>query len=188
MNRDSSRLLTNCRFKEFLRPRSHQTTVQAPTLRKPSLPVLRDGGVGPRCHIQIQPDKPAKDQVASQLTHQGSFGGHAQQIPAQERQTELLGRNRRATGLGIERGAKRPDSIRIDQRPDLPHEQIEGVRPLCFVLARLPSWTTAMTLEDYWKLQATLVTATQAMLKPGWDKVKDEAVRGDLRPKRKINS
>lgn len=45
-----------------------------------------------------------------------------------------------------------------------------------------------MTPEDYWKLQATLVTATQAMLKPGWDKVKDEAVRGDLRPKRKINS
>lgn len=56
------------------------------------------------------------------------------------------------------------------------------------LLARLPSWTNSMTPEDYWKLQATLVTATQAMLKREWDKVKDEAVRGDLRPKRKSNA
>lgn len=56
------------------------------------------------------------------------------------------------------------------------------------LLARLPSWTNSMTPEDYWKLQATLVTATQAMLKREWDKVKDEAARGDLRSKRKINA
>lgn len=53
------------------------------------------------------------------------------------------------------------------------------------LLARLPSWTNSPTHEEYSKLQATLVSATQAMLKREWDKVKDEAVRGDLRTKQK---
>ena len=51
------------------------------------------------------------------------------------------------------------------------------------LLARLPSFTNSMTLEDYRTLQAALVAATQAMLKREWDKVKDESTRGDLRCK-----
>jgi SOS-response transcriptional repressor LexA len=49
------------------------------------------------------------------------------------------------------------------------------------LLARLPSWTRTMTQEEYMKLHAALITATQAMLKREWDKVKAEAVHGDLR-------
>ncbi len=53
------------------------------------------------------------------------------------------------------------------------------------LLDRLPSWTSPMSPEDYRSLQMLLINATQAMLKREWDKVKDEATRGDLRPKRK---
>ena len=69
--------------------------------------------------------------------------------------------------------------IRLQLNPNDPEDQdIERL------LGRLPGWTQSMTPEDYWKLQATLVTATQAMLKREWDKVKDEALRGDLRTRK----
>jgi hypothetical protein len=48
------------------------------------------------------------------------------------------------------------------------------------LIARLPSWNNAMTPEDYLKLQATLITSTQSMLKREWDKVKDETVDGNF--------
>ena len=53
------------------------------------------------------------------------------------------------------------------------------------LLARLPGWTKSMSPADYQQLQAALVTATQAMLKREWDKVNDEALRGDLRTRKK---
>ena len=68
------------------------------------------------------------------------------------------------------------NEIRLQLNPtDAEDQDIERL------LARLPTWSNSMTPEDYWKLQATLIAATQAMLKREWDKVKDEAVRGDLR-------
>ncbi len=66
--------------------------------------------------------------------------------------------------------------IRLQRNPNDPEDQdIERL------LARLPSWTQSMSPEEYWKLQATFVAATQVMLKREWDKVTDEALRGDLR-------
>ena len=53
------------------------------------------------------------------------------------------------------------------------------------LLERFPSWTKSMSPEDYHKLQELFVNATQAMLKREWDKVKDESLHGDLRPRRK---
>lgn len=71
------------------------------------------------------------------------------------------------------------NEIRLQLNPnDLEDRDIERL------LARLPSWSISMTPEDYSKLQASLVIATQVMLKREWDKVKEEAVRGDLRTKR----
>ncbi len=73
------------------------------------------------------------------------------------------------------------NEIRLQLNPnDIEDQDIERL------LARLPSWTNSMTPEEYWKLQALLVDATQAMLKREWDKVKDEAVRGDLRTKHRV--
>jgi hypothetical protein len=70
------------------------------------------------------------------------------------------------------------NEIRLQLNPkDVEDQDIERL------LARLPSWSTSMTPEDYAKLQANLVSATQTMLKREWDKVKDEAVDGDLRTK-----
>jgi hypothetical protein len=72
------------------------------------------------------------------------------------------------------------NEVRLQLNPNDPEDQaIERL------LARLPSWTNALTPEEYSKLQITLVSATQAMLKREWDKVKDEAVHGDLRTKPK---
>lgn len=102
-----------------------QAFEQAP-LRKAPLPVLRKRGVIPRHLIQIQPDKPAEDQVARQLTHQGAFRGDAQQITAQERQKQLLRWNGGAPHLGIERFAELPNPHGVDQRPDLPYRMIGG--------------------------------------------------------------
>ena len=70
------------------------------------------------------------------------------------------------------------NEIRLQLNPkDAEDQDIERL------LARLPSWTNSMTPEEYSKLQGNLVSATQAMLKREWDKVKDEAVHGDLRTK-----
>ncbi len=41
-----------------------------------------------------------------------------------------------------------------------------------------------MSPDSYRALQAQLVAATQAMLKREWDKVKAEAVKGDLRARK----
>lgn len=68
--------------------------------------------------------------------------------------------------------------IRLQLNPKDPDDQdIERL------LARMPTWTQSMTPEDFVKLQEILVTATQRMLKREWDKVKDEAIHGDLRTK-----
>jgi hypothetical protein len=48
-------------------------------------------------------------------------------------------------------------------------------------LSSLPGWTNALTPEQYRDNKERLVAATQALLKKEWDKVKDEAKRGDLR-------
>ncbi|MFN0313927.1 MAG: hypothetical protein ACKVQA_02645 [Burkholderiales bacterium] len=70
------------------------------------------------------------------------------------------------------------NEIRLQLNPkDVEDQDIERL------LARLPSWTNSMTPEEYSKLQGNLVSATQAMLKREWDKVKDEALYGDLRTK-----
>jgi hypothetical protein len=72
------------------------------------------------------------------------------------------------------------NEIRLQLNPNDPEDQdIERL------LARLPSWTNSLTPEEYSKLQTALVSATQEMLKREWDKVKDEAVYGDLRTKKK---
>lgn len=52
---------------------------------------------------------------------------------------------------------------------------------LARLVGQLPSWSTSMTQEDYGKLQSAVISAAQGMLKREWDKVKDEAVLGDLR-------
>jgi hypothetical protein len=68
--------------------------------------------------------------------------------------------------------------IRLQLNPD----DLEDKEIAC-LLDRIPTWTQSITSEEYTKLQLNLVTATQAMLKREWDKVKDEAIHGDLRQK-----
>ena len=68
------------------------------------------------------------------------------------------------------------NELRLQLNPkDAEDKEIERL------LQRLPTWTNSMTTQDYSKLESSLVAATQAMLKREWDKVKDEAVHGDLR-------
>ncbi len=68
------------------------------------------------------------------------------------------------------------NEILLQLNPNDPEDQdIERL------IGRLPSWTQSMTPEDYWKLQAALIVATQILLKREWDKVKDESTKGDLR-------
>ncbi|MBI3609245.1 MAG: hypothetical protein HY204_00915 [Nitrospirae bacterium] len=71
------------------------------------------------------------------------------------------------------------NEVRLHLNPDDPED-----RDIERLLERLPSWTNSMAPEEYWKLQAILVSATQTKLKCEWEKVKDEAVRGNL-PTRK---
>ena len=59
-------------------------------------------------------------------------------------------------------------------------------REIARLLDGLPSRVQSMTPEDYRARQTLLINATQAMLKREWDKVKEEAVRGDLRGKKKV--
>ena len=66
--------------------------------------------------------------------------------------------------------------VRLQLNPDDAND-----REIERLLGRLPSWSQAMTPEEYWKLQGLLVTATQIMLKREWDKVKEESIHGDLR-------
>jgi hypothetical protein len=70
------------------------------------------------------------------------------------------------------------NEIRLQLNPDDPED-----KDIVRLLTRLPNWTQTMTPEDYRKLQDSLVNATQALLKREWDKVKDESMKGDLRPK-----
>jgi hypothetical protein len=72
------------------------------------------------------------------------------------------------------------NEIRLQLNPrDSEDQKIEGL------LARFPSWTISMTPEAYRELQGDFVTAIQEMLKREWDKVKDEALLGDLRKPKK---
>jgi hypothetical protein len=63
------------------------------------------------------------------------------------------------------------NEIRLQLNPnDIEDQDIERL------LARLPSWTSSQTPEEYREVQSALIVATQSMLKREWDKVKDEAV------------
>jgi hypothetical protein len=69
--------------------------------------------------------------------------------------------------------------IRLQLNPKDPEDkEIERL------LDRLPSWRQSMSDEEFHTLQKEITTSTQALLKREWDKVKDEAVNGDLRYKR----
>ncbi len=72
------------------------------------------------------------------------------------------------------------NEVRLQLNPNDPED-----REIERLLARLPNWTQSLSIEDYATLQTALITATQAMLKREWDKVKDEAILGDLRSKSK---
>jgi hypothetical protein len=68
------------------------------------------------------------------------------------------------------------NEIRLMLNPnDIEDQDIERL------ISRLPSWNTSMAPEEYLKLQATLISATQVMLKREWDKVKDETLDGNFR-------
>jgi hypothetical protein len=71
---------------------------------------------------------------------------------------------------------KLKNEIRLQLNPN-DAEDVELER----LILRMPSWTMSMTAEEYDALQGLIVDATKAMLKREWDKVKDEAKRGDLR-------
>lgn len=72
------------------------------------------------------------------------------------------------------------NEIRLQLNPNDPEDN-----DIASLLDKLPSWTRSMTPQDTEKLLRCLVQATQAMLKREWDKVKDEAVHGDLRSRAK---
>ena len=71
------------------------------------------------------------------------------------------------------------NEIRLQLNPNDPED-----KDIARLLDRLPSWTQSMTPEAYRELQELLVGATQVMLKREWDKVKDEAVGGNLRSRK----
>ncbi|WP_133246239.1 hypothetical protein [Acidovorax sp. 99] len=67
------------------------------------------------------------------------------------------------------------DELRLMMNPSDPLDlQITGL------LDRFPSWTYGPG-DEFQGTRKALISATQVMLKREWDKVKDEAVRGDLR-------
>ena len=72
------------------------------------------------------------------------------------------------------------NEVRLQLNPDDPED-----KEIARLLDRLPSWVQGMTPEEYGSLQMLLINATQAMLKREWNKVKEEAIRGDLRGKKK---
>lgn len=72
------------------------------------------------------------------------------------------------------------NEVRLQLNPKDPED-----KEIARLLDRLPSWVQSMTPEDYRSLQSLLINATQAMLKREWDKVKEEATRGDLRSSQK---
>jgi hypothetical protein len=73
--------------------------------------------------------------------------------------------------------------IRLQLNPVDPED-----KEIARLLDRLPSWTKSMTPEEYRVLQTLLISATQAMLKREWDKVKEEAVNGDFRRRKKASA
>ena len=75
------------------------------------------------------------------------------------------------------------NEVRLQLNPEDPKDkEIEQL------LARLPTWSQSMTLEEYSKLQAAVISATQVTLKREWNKVKDESIHGDLRPRNRRRS
>lgn len=61
----------------------------------------------------------------------------------------------------------------------------EQVKKLVSLITQMPSKDRALTTEAFCALELEVVLATQAMLKREWDKVKDEALQGDLRKQRR---
>ena len=71
---------------------------------------------------------------------------------------------------------KMKNEVRLQLNPmDVEDRAIEHL------LTQLPSWINPITPELYRGVQSDLIEATQQMLKREWDKVKDEAIHGDLR-------
>lgn len=70
------------------------------------------------------------------------------------------------------------NEILLQLNPEDPTDQ-----EIAALIARLPSWRVSMGIDQYYEIQAELVSATQRMLKREWDKVKSESVDGDLRPR-----
>lgn len=68
------------------------------------------------------------------------------------------------------------DEIRLQLNP---HDAED--RAISHLLDRFPTWQQSMSKEDFQLLRRELVASTQQLLKREWDKVKDEATRGDLR-------
>jgi hypothetical protein len=72
------------------------------------------------------------------------------------------------------------ERMRNEVRLQLNPKDIDDVA-IEHLLTQLPSWTNPVTPEMYRIIENDLIQATQRMLKREWDKVKDEAVHGDLR-------
>ncbi len=80
---------------------------------------------------------------------------------------------------------ERMEKIKIEIRLQLNPNDTED-KAIEAILDRLPSWSNGMGRPQYVAIQAELVKATQQMLKREWEKVKDEAIKGDLREKEPV--
>jgi hypothetical protein len=87
---------------------------------------------------------------------------------------------RHPNGSNLAELSERLERLKNEVRLQLNPEDAEDQDLERFVL-RLPSWTNAITPEDFDTLETLIVGATKRMLKREWDKVKDEAQKGDLR-------
>jgi hypothetical protein len=80
--------------------------------------ILAEGRGVPSILVEVKAYEPAQRHVALQLHHQLALARNSQQVSAQQGQEQLLGRNRRATQIRVQRTAHPPDRPVVDQRPD----------------------------------------------------------------------
>jgi len=88
--------------------------------------ILTERGCVPGNRVHAQSHEPAESHVAAQLHGYLPFARDPHDVPGDERQEQLLGRDRRTTGMGIERAGQFPDRFGVDEWPDATERMVFG--------------------------------------------------------------
>jgi hypothetical protein len=97
-----------------------------------AVPVLGEDGGVPHGVIHPEPHEPAEEEVVVELLHELPLAPDREEDLEQERAEELLRRDRRATGMGVQQGEARRQLLqgRVHHHPDRAERMVLRDPPL----------------------------------------------------------